>query len=783
MVNTDNTNNVTMFGGQTMTPEQFAAFSQMAVEQAEQRKKLAETEKKAIADRMATLKNQSEAELKAKKLREANEKTELEALELEKKNLEKDEAEKERKRKLQQMRDEQEREYDDNRLAEWEAKKKRKQELSEKEQDVEKVENESLANRALKNSAVLDVLPDKIQNVKPEDYNKEEDNKNERKGFLSDMLSYNKQIMDSFKTPKNQEDGEQKNLGEKIQRVSFHPEGIKILRTLLDPIYKQLNAFTGDMDKGLKNIIDKMGDMFGSKSSGIGKILLLLLSDLLFMSGKLQQFFKFLGESSSRLYTAFEEMFIRLYEGFKAYGKAFKRFLFDEPLNILERLGLNIRKVASDSFEFVVEKFIKLKDGIIKNLKLEEMGQGIAELFNITIVEPFNNIKNVMSEFFQNRITKPITDFIERGRNIGKSLESFFEPLIKPFKEFSNIFKSGEGEGVFSRVVSSFGRVMEFSKNFIGPIQNLFKLLEPLLNVLKPFIGIIEGLAKFVSVEVISVIMGVVEAVKTFFDVWKDDKLSFFQKAVSVIAGFFGGVGSLLGDTIKAISSIISFIPGTGWITKGLNAVANAVDTSHLGKDTANAFRDYNQSQNATDNKDVWKSGTKYQNASPEEKKKMEEQHAAIEHKGQHFMPQGKGGKGIWVDDEPKNAQTSTQNQSTLKPEVKPATPAVVAEPAPVTQQYQPAPVEVPNPSQDGTSAKQMQDIINKNHIALQKTLMTWASNGISNTGNTTIVNQNQQVAKHDDSKDYLTHPTRDTNYDKKNSWYNNSLYYRASLP
>lgn len=733
MVNTDNTNNVTMFGGQTMTPEQFAAFSQMAVEQAEQRKKLAETEKKAIADRMATLKNQSEAELKAKKLREANEKTELEALELEKKNLEKDEAEKERKRKLQQMRDEQEREYDDNRLAEWEAKKKRKQELSEKEQNVEKVEDESLANRALKNSAVLDVLPDKIQNVKPEDYNKEEDNKNERKGFLSDMLSYNKQIMDSFKTPKNQEDGEQKNLGEKIQRVSFHPEGIKILRTLLDPIYKQLNAFTGDMDKGLKSIIDKMGDMFGSKSSGIGKILLLLLSDLLFMSGKLQQFFKFLGESSSRLYTAFEEMFIRLYEGFKAYGKAFKRFLFDEPLNILERLGLNI--------------------------------------------------KNVMSDFFQNKITNPITDFIERGRNIGKSLESFFEPLIKPFKEFSNIFKSGEGEGVFSRVVSSFGRVMEFSKNFIGPIQNLFKLLEPLLNVLKPFIGLIEGLAKLVSVEVISVIMGVVEAVKTFFDVWKDDKLSFFQKAVSVIAGFFGGVGSLLGDTIKAISSIISFIPGTGWITKGLNAVANAVDTSHLGKDTANAFRDYNQSQNAPDNKDVWKSGTKYQNASPEEKKKMEEQHAAIEHKGQHFMPQGKGGKGIWVDDEPKNAQTSTQNQSTLKPEVKPATPAVVAEPAPVTQQYQPAPVEVPNPSQDGTSAKQMQDIINKNHIALQKTLMTWASNGISNTGNTTIVNQNQQVAKHDDSKDYLTHPTRDTNYDKKNSWYNNSLYYRASLP
>jgi hypothetical protein len=729
MVNTDNTNNVTMFGGKTMTPEQFAAFSQMAVEQAEQRKKLAENEKKAIADRMATLKNQSEAELKAKRLREQNEAAEFESLKQQGKNLKEEDAEKVRQRKLKQMRDEQAREYDDNRLAEWEAKKKRKQELSEKEQNVEKVEDESLANRALKNSAVLDVLPDKIQNVKPEDYNKEEDNKNERKGFLSDMLSYNKQIMDIFKTPKNQEDGEQKNLGEKIQRVSFHPEGIKILRTLLDPIYKQLNAFTGDMDKGLKSIIDKMGDMFGSKSSGIGK----LLSDLLFMSGKLQQFFKFLGESSSRLYTAFEEMFIRLYEGFKAYGKAFKRFLFDEPLNILERLGLNI--------------------------------------------------KNVMSDFFQNKITNPITDFIERGRNIGKSLESFFEPLIKPFKEFSNIFKSGEGEGVFSRVVSSFGRVMEFSKNFIGPIQNLFKLLEPLLNVLKPFIGLIEGLAKLVSVEVISVIMGVVEAVKTFFDVWKDDKLSFFQKAVSVIAGFFGGVGSLLGDTIKAISSIISFIPGTGWITKGLNAVANAVDTSHLGKDTANAFRDYNQSQNAPDNKDVWKSGTKYQNASPEEKKKMEEQHAAIEHKGQHFMPQGKGGKGIWVDDEPKNAQTSTQNQSTLKPEVKPATPAVVAEPAPVTQQYQPAPVEVPNPSQDGTSAKQMQDIINKNHIALQKTLMTWASNGISNTGNTNIVNQNQQVAKHDDSKDYLTHPTRDTNYDKKNSWYNNSLYYRASLP
>ena len=45
------------------------------------------------------------------------------------------------------------------------------------------------------------------------------------------------------------------------------------------------------------------------------------------------------------------------------------------------------------------------------------------------------------------------------------------------------------------------------------------------------------------------------------------------------------------------------------------------------------------------------------------------------------------------------------------------------------------------------------------------------------------LINNSSQVSQHDDTKDYLMKPVRDTNYDKKMSWYGNSLNYRATLP
>ena len=88
MVNTDNTNNVNMFGGQQMSAEQFAAISKIAAQQAEQNKKLQEMQQKAINDKIAQLKGESEDEIRAKKLRERKElvdKAELKALEAEQK--------------------------------------------------------------------------------------------------------------------------------------------------------------------------------------------------------------------------------------------------------------------------------------------------------------------------------------------------------------------------------------------------------------------------------------------------------------------------------------------------------------------------------------------------------------------------------------------------------------------------------------------------------------------------------------------------------------------------
>lgn len=649
-------------------------------------------------------------------LAKSAEKTTAMILAAQKKELSEEEK---RQKLLQEARDFRSKEIEDIEIVEYQEKlkkldekKKREEEVAKKQEALDKKEDEALKTDG--------------SNIQPEQVNVNNQKNEGKDDLLSKLGAYISVLPKITQQTRKPAGVEQANIGEQVQRVSFHPEGIKILRTLLDPIYKALNAVTVEMDKGLKDIIEKMKDVFSVKShKGIMLLLLTVLSEIVFVTGKLKGLFEFLTKTSTRLYTAFEEMFLRLLEGFKAYGKAFKRFLFDEPLNLLERMGLNVRRIASNAFEGITERLVNLKNGNSRALKLEELGKNISTFFNERILSPLNSVKNAVGDFFENRITKPIVNFIERVRNLGTTLETFFEPLIRPFKEFAKIFKSGESEGFFTRMVRSFGNIIEYSKNFVGPLQRLFNFLEPVLNLLKPFVTLIEGLAKLVSVEVISVIMGFVDAIRTFFDVWKDDKLSFLQKSVSIFAGFIGGIGSLISDTIKAISSIISFIPKTGWITKGLDSVAKAIDTHNLGKDTANAFRDYNSLSSAPDNKEVWKSGLKYQNASPEERKKMEVDHEKFEHKGEHFVPQGKDPKkGTWVADSP--------------------TP-----PAPV---YQPEPQQPPKVAAQVDQSK-MIDMQIKANQSLINSMSTFQKNLEQTIKQPVIINNNSQTSTSGEKK------------------------------
>lgn len=642
----------------------------------------------------------------------------------------------------------------------------RDKELKQKQEELDKSRVEQIDN-SLEQNVEFDHLAQPI----PDDKNKKE------KTFFEKFDSYIKILPNRIPQAKKQEDGEQLNLGgEKIPRVSFHPEGIKILRTLLDPIYKSLGSFTKTMDDDLKIIIDKMKNVFdGKKYGGIMRDLLRIISDVLFVSEAIAGIFSFISGAITRLSSAFVDMFENLLKGAYEYAKAYKRFLYDEPIKLLKKMGLDVEKIVVDAYEGIVAR---LKN-IGKFLKFDEMANGVVDIFNI-IMNSFKEFK--LPEVLENRFIKPLTNFVQNIGRIGKSLETFFEPLLRPFKALFNFFKGGEGTvSAFGRFISWFGRIGELSRSFVGPLQSILRFLMPLFNILKPFVGLIEGIARVLSIEVIAVVMGFVDAIRTFFDVWKDDKLSFFQKAVSVFAGFVGGVGSMASDLVKTLGGILQFlgkfIPGLKMAGDAVNSFGELINTHDLGKNVANLFRDKNKLDSEKGKeKDAWKSGERYKNASPEERKRMEQQHEELERKNQQVVPPNISN----------NRQVKPDIQKTEESQVVPAAPEeskpeIVQEkpvPEPVYQPEAPATINL-KPIQQNNQAQEEQNKINL-QIANSLSMLTKYMQNM-NQSPTIINNSTSTTTAPQNNKEYLFKPIFDTNSDKRADWWKMSNVYNPN--
>jgi hypothetical protein len=243
----DNTNtaNFNTFMGQNLSPDDLAAIQKLANEQAQKTQELLKLQKQVTDDKISQLKGESEDEKRARKLREAREY---------------------RIKKIE-----------DREIADYEKDLKRDEETTKRKKTLHKLEDENLeretsAAEKIKKSPILDVLPENIQNAKPKDEKKEP-------GFFSKINESYKQVVDAVKEKKKQqEDGEQKNLGE-ANRVSFNPEGIKILKTLLIPLYTGLNV--GALDKKLEELIEGQKEIVkNTKPKGglldiLGKLLLI----------------------------------------------------------------------------------------------------------------------------------------------------------------------------------------------------------------------------------------------------------------------------------------------------------------------------------------------------------------------------------------------------------------------------------------------------------------------------------------------------------------------------
>jgi hypothetical protein len=593
----------------------------------------------------------------------------------------------------------------------------------------------------------LDLLPDGVKKVKIN----ETSNENEKTGMFSKFSEVLKNLPNTInsligKNAKQDNTGEQKNLGEQILRVSFHPEGIKILRMLLDPIYKSLNSLTENMDKGLMDIIKNMKSIFGGTGmGGLTALLLLALADIIWMSEKIVKIYK----GIKNFIIGIGEIFTKLGRQLEEVGMAFKRFLIDPFIKIGEKLGIN--KWIEETIVAIGNSFKNLKTNIIS--KFSEIKAGIIEKLNLE--GPLARISEIKNKFVES--LKPVENLFAKMSNGIKDAWKYLTELKDGFmgwiQKISNMFK---GEGAFSSITKTFNSIVEAATKVKGPIQTFFEAISPLGRMLGFLIVPLKWLLKFISIPVIQVIDGIVTGIKTFFSVMNDDALGPIQKATAVFAGFFGGLGSLISEFISFFGTILQMvgkIPLLGWVGKigeWVSAGAEAIDTHKLGQDTIDLMHTYNEGAEAPKNDErLYRNGDRYKNASPEEKKKIDERYDNMG-----------SGKKITEENKPTPA------------------PSIIAEPAPTPspQKYEPKPDENSNKMSAQNVAfdennKKIVNSLNNLTETLRKN-----SEEQNKPQNTTIINQAQQPSKPDSGiKDYLLGPTRDVNYEARMSYTSNS--------
>jgi hypothetical protein len=709
-----NTANFNTFMGSQPSADDLAAIQKMADEQTKRTQELLKQQKKLADDKAAALKGESEQEQRARKLREAK-----------------------------QRRD---KDDEDRILSEYDEKLKKDKETKERKEKLEKLEDEKLkreetAADKLKKSPILDVLPEKIQTADRQDEPK--DDKNEKGLFskLGDMINTIPQSIKDSK--KQQDDGEQKNLGETIQRVSFHPEGIKILRNLFDPIYKSLNAFTVDMDKGLKGIVDKM-DLFFTKGGGWLKLLTMgIIADIIYMWEKVGKMIKAVKEMPLKIW----ETVTRLGKQLEEVGLAVKKFFYDWPISLLKKMGVDVEGFLSRLYTNVVSKLESGLNG------LKQFGESIMERLGINKL--FKNITSLKNSFM-----KEFEPIINAFKDTGKVLKDTWKWIIEVKNGFmgwiqgiGNMFK---GEGALSGVTSVFKNVIGWIKNIQGPIQQTLAFLRPVTKALEMFLIPLKLLLRFISIPVIQVLDGIITGVKTFLNVFNDDALSPIQKAVATVAGFFGGLGSLISDFVGFIGTVLKVIgkiPLLGFVGKAGEAVssfAETIDTHKLGQSTVDLMHSMGGAGPIVI--DGYKTGKKYLDASPEERKKIDERYASM------------------------SATNGT------KPEAPKANPIIAPQPAPSEPKYEPAPSEITVPTSSDAQGKAFDESTKRLHTAVQNLSNKLTAPAADQKNGTTIINNNSSQAPKSDNKDYLYKPVRDANYEKRMSWWGSSMNYRATV-
>jgi hypothetical protein len=769
-------------------------------------------QKKATEDRIAQLKGQSEEEIKA------NRRAEVIRIARERR-IDKQEAYKAGLLK----RDE-----------EFQKKEKRLQELED-----ERMERETKAAEEAKKSSLLTAVPDKIKNAKPKEEQVDEKKKD---GLFSRLNEGYKQFTDTFKNAKKQqEDGEQKNLGEKTNRVSFNPEGIKILKTLLIPLYTGLNV--GALDGKLKELAEGQKEIIVNTKPKNG--LLDMLGKLLLVGGigalivglfwpKIKDFL----EKKLGVNLDFLEKFRGIVEGIgKFFTMGGLKITFGGPLKIvggvIKSFGELIETGLTAAFKAIfsgggaaageaVGGAAKVGTGF-KGL-LPRIAGGLFKGLGATVLKGIPIIGGLISLGFAFSRFKSgdyvggvidlvggIANFLELIPGLGliPMAISLGAAALNTFLDF----KAGGEKNSQSKKLGAIGGL------FLG-FWNLLKKI-PVIGTVLTFAegtgqfftslvtgnmsGVKDGLSKMAEMPFVGLavwpLLALLDSAKTDsqgkingFDLssfWKNFKmrvgktiLSWFswlpkswQKGIADLMGVpFEGGNEKEGDEGAGTSQAEKKLASDKAKLADFNLAHG--EKSGDAKERAELENAVKQGQGQVDgekssdqlNDEKYKTLQNDYESKKSDLEKYEKEYgdnAPVEHKQKKL--------------ELENAKNALDQYNQNKK----SSVTVAPQNAPDRKNYEPAPVEPQVSTTPENGITKMNSALNDNLMKTFSMLSDRLATSVGDTkqGPTIINNTTQSAPSHDNTKEYLFKPVRDVNYDKRMSWWGNSMNYRATLP
>jgi hypothetical protein len=618
------------------------------------------------------------------------------------------------------------------------------------------------------------IIPKGIKNISNQNENVQND-KSSIFDFLKRINNLPETLLNKLK-PQEKTTSEQKNFGEDIVRVSFHPEGVVILKKLLDPIYKALNANTDALDKLMKTL----------QPSGSGKggfLELLLMGVLAILGGIVVAITSVLEKLRSFKNTLvdFVDDLIKLPEKIKKFLKLddladWMRLKWGKVVDTIKDVGYYIKSYFD---EFITNPFKEKWASFIKKVK-EIMN--FDELADVAKAKELSNAQKAKGAFNFSGIWKRIEDF---GTGVSNTWEKYVStPFTNAFKSFENIYNEkimpffDDIAKILTKISESLKPLWTFLKetgdNIVKIFLDVVEVLKPFGNWMKPVLSIFKTLASFLVI-----LDPLVAAGKTLFDVWNNENLNIFEKSIAVLtSAFFGlgdGIASLIGIVSEGATGIWNLLTGKGWKTE--NAVGKFMrgmtdDYSfggmgaQMGKRVTMAFEDPNRllTKDSIDMAERLKPKGEETERDAAERYYREENKGQLSDEDKEFLDKMFDEKGKRIQDKllkPKSTSYDIIDRQT-------------------GDMYRSDP-------SDEILASKKGGILDKGVDDLKK-IMSEVSNQLSlmntnmmNNQNILINNNSTNVSSNNESKEYLFKSIYDVNLDKRSSWWKHARDYSAT--